>query len=296
MPEQPIFRDYDRAGLDAQYNNRARVPDHGDMIQRWVRDSEAIRARQREHGRVDVAYGSGARELLDLFIPDKAPAGGAPVLAFIHGGYWQALDKNAFSFLAAPFLDAGIAVAMLGYPLAPGATMDQIVESIRAGLAWLWRNAAAHSCDAGRIHVAGHSAGGHLTAMALLTDWASRDGLPAGLVQGGCAISGLYELEPIRLCYLNEALSLDADTARRNGPSDLLGAAEAPKTPLILTVGGDESPEFLRQQADFAESWKNQGGHCDTIVMEGDNHFTILDRLADRESPLHRAVRDQILG
>lgn len=286
-----LFGGYDQAGLDAQYNNRALVPDHGAIIEKWVADSAAIR--QRLEARLDLAYGPGARERLDLF-----PAGtrGAPIFAFIHGGYWQALDKSAFSCLAEPFVAAGANYAAIGYPLGPEAGLDEISASARAALLWLWRNAADFGGDPDRLFVSGHSAGGHLTAMAMTADWAAlgRDsgGAPADLVKGGCAISGLYDLEPIRLTYLNEALGMDAEVARRNSPVHNLESASGR---LIVTVGDDESDEFRRQQADFVAEWQGRGLPCEVIGQPGHNHFSVLNELAAPESALYKAVIRQIL-
>ncbi len=286
-----IFGAYDKAGLDAQYNNRALVPGHGEIIEKWTTDSAAVR--QRLDVRLDLAYGPGARERLDLF-----PAGdsGAPIFAFIHGGYWQMMDKSGLSCLAEPFVAAGVNYAAIGYPLAPEAGLDEIVACARASLLWLWRNAAEYGGDADRIFVSGHSAGGHLTAMALTADWAAlgRDsgGAPADLVKGGCAISGLYDLEPIRLTYLNEALGMDAEVARRNSPVHNLASASGH---LILTVGDDESDEFHRQQANFLAGWQGRGLACEVVGPPGRNHFSVVNELAKPESVLHKAVIRQIL-
>ncbi len=283
-----LYRQYDQAALDAQYNARARVPDHAAHFERWGRESEA--ARRDLECRLDLAYGDGDGQNLDFF-PAAVAAGGAPVLAFIHGGYWRALDKGVFSYLAPTYVEAGIAFVAIGYPLAPAVGLDHIVASVRAAVAWLWRHAAELGCDPARLHVAGHSAGGHLTAMAMAADWAAADGLPAQLVRGGCGISGLYDLEPIRLTYLNEDLGMDETTARRNSPLHNLDHAAGR---LILTAGGDESGEFHRQKAEFAAAWRGRGMACDEVAAEGRNHFTVLDDLAAPGSPLHRAVRDQI--
>ena len=286
-----LFGGYDRAGLDAQYNNRAMVPDHGAIIEKWLAESAAVR--RRLDVRLDLAYGPGARERLDLF-----PAGGdgAPIFAFIHGGYWQMMDKSALSCLAEPFVAAGLNYAAIGYPLAPAAGLDEISTCVRAALLWLWRNAADFGGDPDRIFVSGHSAGGHLTAMAMTADWAAlgRDsgGAPADLVKGGCAISGLYDLEPIRLTYLNEALGMDAEVARRNSPVHNLASAGGR---LIITVGDDESDEFHRQQADFVAAWRGKGLPCEVIGQPGLNHFSVLNELAAPESALHKAVIRQIL-
>jgi arylformamidase len=148
----------ERAALDAQYNLRAAVPEHLAYFARYERDSAALRARW--PGRLDLAYGPTSRQAIDLFLPEGATA--APILVFIHGGYWQSRDRKDFSLVAGPWLERGAAVAMLGYELAPAVRMDTIVAQVRAGLAWLLRHAPTHGCDPTRLHVAGHSAGGHL--------------------------------------------------------------------------------------------------------------------------------------
>jgi arylformamidase len=281
----PLYREYDRAGLDAQYFLRARVPEHPEYFRRWAEDSAAVR--RARPCRLDLAYDGERR--LDLFPAERAPA---PCLLFIHGGYWQALDKSDFSFLVPAFQDAGIAVALVNYTLAPKAGMDEIVRQNRAAVAWLQRNAGEYGIDAERIHVAGHSAGGHLTAMVLATDWAAL-GLARNPVRGACAISGLYDLEPIRLCYLNDVLGLDAATSARNSPLQHL-PRQAP--PLILSVGTAETPEFLRQQADFAAAWRAAGLALEIADQPGDHHFAVVERLGEPQSPLHRAVMRQISG
>lgn len=283
----PVYRSYDQAQLDAQYNNRAAVPDHARWLERWPRASAEARARL--GGRLDVPYGVGERHKLDIF-----PTTGkrTAVLAFIHGGYWRAFDKGDFSLVAPAFVQAGISVAAISYPLAPVATLDEITESARQALAWLFRNAASFGGDPARLFVAGHSAGGHLTAMMMSTDWAAR-GLPADLVKGGSAISGIYDLEPIRLCYLNQDIRLSAEMVPRNSPLRVLPKKAGP---LILAVGGKETDEFRRQQATFAEAWRGAGLPLEIVPMPEDQHFSILDGFADPTSPLFQAVKRQILG
>jgi arylformamidase len=205
--------DDERSALDAQYNLRAAVPEHLSYFARYEATSRALRARRR--GRLDLAYGATPRQAIDLFLPETTSA---PLLVFIHGGYWQSRDRKDFSFVAEPWLERGVAVALIGYELAPAVRMDVIVEQVRTGLAWLHRHASSHDCDPSRLFLAGHSAGGHLAAMALATD-RRRRGLPEDTIKGVCAISGVFDLEPIRLCYLNEVVGLDEDEARRNSPN-----------------------------------------------------------------------------
>lgn len=283
----PVYRSYDQAQLDAQYNNRAAVPNHARWTERWPQASAD--ARERIGGRLDVPYGPGERHKVDIF---PAAEKQSPILAFIHGGYWRAFDKSDFSLVVPAYVKAGISVAMIGYPLAPAASLDEITESVRQAVAWLFRNAASFGGDPARLFVSGHSAGGHLTAMMMSTEWAQR-GLPADLVKAGAAISGIYDLVPIRLCYLNQDIRLTAEIASRNSPLNLL-----PKRAgrLILAVGGNETDEFQRQQETYARAWRGAGLALEIVAMPKDQHFSILDGFADPTNPLFQAVKRQILG
>jgi arylformamidase len=283
-----IWRQYDRTGLDAQYNLRAAVPSFQQHYDRWQAWSARVRAAL--PCRLDVAYGPAPLETLDLF---PAAAANRPIHVFIHGGYWHRMDKSDFDFIAEGFAPQGVNAAIINYPLAPQVDMDAIVASVRRALAWLWRNARTFGGDPARIHVSGHSAGGHLTAMMLLTDWpAFGADLPADLVKGGVAISGIYELEPIRLCYLDEMVRLDPDKVARNSPQRLLAAARA-ASPLALCVGGDETAEFHRQQADFAAAWGARGFARQIVSAPGLHHFNVVDELALAGRPLNRAALAQ---
>ncbi len=279
-----VFLGYDQAALDAQYNARAAVPDHPSVIQRW--DVIGAAAATRLPVTPDIAYGDGRLETLDIYGPVEGGSKPAPVLVYLHGGYWQWRDKKDFVFLAEPWVDAGWVVVMVNYPLAPAATMDEIVDACRRAVAWTAGRIGGHGGDPDRIRVAGHSAGGHLTAEILATDW-RRFGYAEPPVAGGLAISGLYDLEPIRLTYLNEVLGMDAETARRNSPA-LHPPADAP--PLLCAVGGDETPEFHRQQAALVDAWASAGLSVEMIEVPGCNHFTVLDAFADRNHPLFRAL------
>lgn len=273
-----VYRDFDRAALDAQYDMRRAVPDHQVFFDRYEADSAAVR--EASPVRLDLAYGAHPLERLDLFPAERAH-GPSPVLLFIHGGYWFAFDKRYFSYPAPHWTDRGVAFASINYPLCPGATMDELVASVRASVRWLAANAAGLGVDPDRIYVTGHSAGGHLTAMVL----ADPD-RPAGVV-GGLSISGLFDLEPIRLSYLNAHLHLDEASARRNSPLHLVPAA-APEQ--LFCVGGAETPEFRRQQAEYHAAWTGAGLRGDVVEAPGAHHFSVVDGLADPDSVMFRAI------
>ena len=188
-----LYRDYDQAGLDAVLNLRERWPDFEDYFRHWADDS-AIAVRDQCPGRLDLIYGQSAGERLDLFVPPEPSA--PPLMVFIHGGYWQALDKSDFSYLAPAFLDAGIAYASLNYDLAPTAPVDRMVEQIYRALAWLFRSGEELGFDPGRIFVSGHSAGGHLAAMTAIEGWTASHAVPADLVKGVSARSPASTTSP----------------------------------------------------------------------------------------------------
>jgi arylformamidase len=277
----------DRATLDRNYNLRAAVPEFQTWFDRYEASSRAFR----EHwpGRLDRRYGKEPRQAIVVFVP--APGAPAPLFVFIHGGYWQGRDRKDFSFVAEPLVAAGAAVALIGYDLAPAVTIDDIVGQIRAGLAWLHRNAAKEGFDRQRIFVAGHSAGGHLAAMALATDWQSTFGLPADLIKGVTAISGVFDLEPIRRCYLNEVLRMDEAEAARNSPLHLpLGHP----CPVVIAVGELETPAFHEQSQAYAAKLEAAGWGPRLVTPPGLDHFAIVMTLAEPGAPLVRAIVRQM--
>ena len=276
----------ERAALDGQYNLRAAVPEHLEYFARYKTESAALRARW--PGRLDLGYGSTLRQAIDLFLPRSATA--APLLVFIHGGYWQSRDRKDFSFVAGPLLKRGAAVALIGYDLAPEVRMDAIVAQVRAGLAWLYRHAPEYGCGAERLYLAGHSAGGHLAAMALATDWRAF-GLPEDVIKGVCAISGVFDLEPIRLCYLNEVVGLDPDEARRNSPID---QALHGRCPVTVAVGELETQAFHEQSHAFAAKLERDGWPCQLLVQPGVDHFGIIMSMAQADAPVVQAIVRQI--
>jgi arylformamidase len=281
----PIFRGYDREALDREYDNRRKVPNAVEVLTWYAGESEA--ARRAMHWRIDEPYGTTPGERLDVL---PAARTGSPVQVFIHGGYWHRLDKADFSYVARAFAPSGAAVVVINYTLMPGVTMDELVQQCRASIAWVYRNAASFGGDRSRIFISGHSAGGHLVAMLMATDW-SAFGAPVDIVKGGCGISGLYDLDPIRLCYLNDILKLSEEDARRNSPM-LLPAPRAGS--LLLAVGEREGPEYHRQTDDLAIAWRKQGFESQVMHLPRDDHFSIAAKLGDPASTLSRAILRQM--
>ena len=277
----------DPTWLDTQYNNRARIPESAQILERWARAS--VLAREKATVLLDVPYGSGDKETLDVFPTTRA---NAPVLVFIHGGYWRALDKSDASFVAPSFVQAGALVVVPNYALCPAVSVEHITLQMVRSLAWVYRNAHLHGGDPQHIVVAGHSAGGQLAAMMLSCHWpAVGADLPARLVHSALAISGVFDLEPLRHTpFLKDDLKLTPASVRRLS----LARFPRPKGTLYATVGADESEEFLRQNELIREAWGAQVVPvCEAIPRT--NHMNVLHDLADPQGRLHRLAL-QLLG
>lgn len=257
-----------RAGLDAAYNNRAAVAAHADIVARRKEQSE--RVRRARPFRADLRYGEGERERLDFFPADTAHA---PILVFIHGGYWQTNEKEPSSFLVEGPLAHGISVALIEYTLAPQADIDGIVHEVDRAIDWLILYATELGGDPRKVYISGHSAGGHLTAMMLVKP----------RLAGFLAISGLFDLEPIRLNYLNDKLRLTEASTFRNSPM-LHVPARSPE--VVVAVGANELPELIRQSNDYAAALKANGLPAEYLLLPGHDHFSILDELAHPEGRL----------
>lgn len=265
--------------LDAQYNNRARVPEHAAIFERWRQASGLVCSQS--PCKLDVAYGDLPAERLDVF-PAAAPE--APVLVFIHGGYWRSLDKADHAFIAPSFVGSGAAVVVPNYSLCPAVGIEQIALQMARAVAWVWRHAAEFGGDPQRIALVGHSAGGHLAAMLLACRWKEVDAeMPLLPLQGALSISGLYDLEPVRLTpFLADDLQLTPASVRRLSPAFF----PRPRRPLYAVVGGDESEEFLRQNQLIRDQWGPTAVPvCETLV--GCHHFNVLHNLADPAGRLH---------
>ncbi len=263
---------------EVEYNNRARVPEHPEIFARWQRDAAAYRAEAsaEERAELGLKYGPSARQTVDLFLPTDG-ARNAPLALFIHGGYWRSLEPSFFSQMARGMNAHGIAVGVSGYDLCPQVGIADIIRQTQAACLFLWER--LHR----RIMVSGHSAGGHLAACMLATDWKKLDpSAPADLVPAAYAISGLFDLTVLLHLSSNADFKLDEAEARRISPILWL----APKGRVLdAVVGGIESSEFLRQSRIIVEAW----GKDSTTRYEavpGMNHFTVCDAMADPNSAM----------
>ena len=272
---------------DGQYNNRANVPEHPELLAEWAAKSAAW-ADDAKTMRT-LVYGDSDAEMLDLFLAD---AEGAPVHMYIHGGYWQANDRKSSSFVARPLVEAGAHVAVIDYGLCPDVTIDEIAYQCRAALALLYRCVRGFGGDPDRITVSGHSCGGQLVGMVMATDWAEfGEDLPTDLVKGGVSVSGVFDLDPLLNTTINIKVGMDAETARRNSPLFMEPACAAP---LALLWGADETDAFRWQSETMAGAWGAKGVETVAEAISGVNHFTVLTGMEDPAHPATRAILQQL--
>ncbi len=278
-----LYRNFTTAAeLDAEYDVEKAVPDFTVYARQYVDGS--LEARRHLRGFHAVRFGPSRDEYLDIF---PAARSNAPVLIFFHGGYWRILAADDFSFVAQGPVTAGITVVVANYSLCPKVTIDEIVRQARAAVAWTHRRIGSYGGDAARIYVSGHSAGGQLTAMCLLTDWEKDYGLPRHVVRGGITISGVFDLRPIRHTVMQAQIRLTDDQIERNSPQFLIRRSPAP---LLVTYGGDETAEFCRQSNDFLTAWTDAGNKGSSLPQPGANHFTAITGFAAADSPLCRGI------
>jgi arylformamidase len=282
-----LYRDFaTQEELDAQYELRTLFPEAASLYEAFC-ESESERARGDLPHHLDVPFGPTLAEHVDLY-----PAGeGAPVLVYVHGGFWALRTAREFGFVARGPASRGVATVVTNYALCPAVTIDEIVRQTRAAVAWAYRNARSFGGDPERLHVAGHSAGGHLVAMLLATDWPGDYGLPADVIKGATAISGLFDLAPFPYTFLQPKVQLTWDQVRRNSPI-LHVPDESP--PLLVAYGEDETDEFKRQSEDFLAAWKEKGLSGGRLVLPGKNHYDVIDGFLDAGSPLLTGILGQI--
>jgi arylformamidase len=267
---------------EVEYDNRARVPEHAEIFVRWQRDAAAYREEASKEGRAEIGlkYGPSARQTIDLFKPRGGDAG--PLAMFVHGGYWRLLNPSSFSQLARGMNAHGVTVAVSGYDLCPQVTIGRIIEQTQAACLHLWKRYRR------RIMVSGHSAGGHLAACMVATDWKKlAPDAPADLAPAGYAISGVFDLSPLLHLAANADFKLDEVQARRVSP---LFWPVARGRVLDTVVGGAESSEFLRQSRIIAEGWRERGARTRYEAIPGMNHFTICDAMTDAGSAMTKRL------
>lgn len=282
-----LYRDFDQAELDVQYNARDTVPQSLflSIMQQYAEQSR--QARETLRCTLDVAYGDHADETLDIFPAAQSPSGRSPVFVFIHGGYWRALSKNESSSMAPAYTQAGALYVALNYSLAPGATLDAIVDQCRRAMAWIYRHIEAYGGDPDRIYIGGSSAGGHLAGMVLAEGWHAEQGVHDNLVKGALMLSGLYDLAPIVHTHINAWMQLSPDDALRNSPARYAPAAGCP---IVVSYGDNETDEFKRQSMDYLADWQARGHPGEYVRVPGLNHFDLVLECGRADSPLAQTM------
>ncbi len=277
------WREMDADTLERQYNPRLLVPDYKAYSADKAARSAAARARL--DCTLDLAYGPGPRQRLDVFRPAGRTDG---TLLYVHGGAWTTLSKDVFSFVAEPFVAAGHAVVVVSYDLAPDVGLTRIGEEVREAIGWVWKEGRAHGCNPDRLWLAGMSAGAQLAGMAFAHDWTA-DRLPADAIRGGLVISGCYDMEPHRHDTKQASLRMTEAEASRQSPIHNL-----PPLPrdILVAVGALESDEFRRQAADYAAALAHHGSRARLIEVAGHHHFSIGNLLGEADSTLTRALLD----
>ena len=275
------YRNLSHEALELEFNPRATAKNLDERLAASAAASAETRARS--DCVLDVRYGPGENETLDIF-PAADP--GAPVHLFIHGGYWRAMDKSDYSFIADAFQPAGATTVVINYDLCPSVTLDTIVEQSNRSIAWTYRNVARYGGDPDRLYVSGNSAGGHLTAMALAHDWTA-DGLPAGIIKGAVPVTGVMDCEPVLDITVNEEVRLEPEAARRLSP---LRNPPRQSVPLLVAVGGAEPPLWIKMSEDYATLCRARGIECEYMVMPGQDHFDVSRAIGDPDSPLAQAM------
>ena len=270
----------DAAYYESAYNPRVAVPEFSDHFERWNKRSQQARETLSGRAYTDVAYGADPLEKLDVY---RAKGESQALLVYIHGGYWRALDKDIQTFVAPPFVERGVTVALINYGLCPVVRVQDIVLQVLQACAWLYRNGPNFGAPRERLFVSGHSAGAHLAAMTLAALWPKfAADLPKKVVQGSLSISGIYDVEPVmNTPSVNVDVRLDPQQARRVSPAFMPPATDAP---LYTAVGGKEQAGFHEQNKLIRSQWKSI--IKDDFACPEDNHFTVLDRFADPQSAL----------
>lgn len=279
-----------QSDLDDAYDVERSVPDFMIYARKFMTDSEAAEV-SISNKRLNIPYGPTLMENLDLFLP-TAGVEKAPILIFIHGGYWKSLTARVFSMVATGPVAAGFCVVNVTCDLCPQVEIGEVVRQVRAAVAWTARNAESFGGDPNRIIVCGHSAGGHLTAMTLLTDW-KRYGLPADVVKAGFAISGLFDLTPLARSFLQSELRVTPDTIQKFSPQFNVRPVA---TPLALCWGDADPQAFAGQSREFETEWTEAGNRCSSFVLQNANHFEVPEGFKTADGVMTCTVRNLLIG
>lgn len=267
--------------LEYQYNPRVSVPEFPELAK--VRAAQARRVRESARSWLDLSYGSSLREKLDIYAGDKP---GGPVLVYIHGGYWRSGSKEDNCNFVPTFTRLGATVALVEYDLCPQVTVTDIVRQTRSAIGWIYKNIARYQGDPNRVFVSGHSAGGHLTAMALAHDW-RKDGLPSDLIKGAVATSGVYDLDVVMKISVQEQVRMTPEIAKLNDPFHNPPRVECP---LVVAVGADEPKGWQQMSEDYFNYCKEKGMNVEYLIEPGANHYTMTEHLLDDSRPLTQAM------
>ena len=282
-----VYKDFDQDTLDREYAIRYTVP----SIEPFIVDYTRLSAEARSfcECREDVSYGQHPDEILDIF-----PGGtNTPVFVYFHGGYWRMLSQKESAFMAPCFVKQGVATVAVNYSLAPGASIDTIVRQCQDAICWIWHHANGFGGDPNQIFVCGSSAGGHLTGMMVSGGWQAERKIPLDVVKGGVPLSGLHDLEPVRLSNINEWIQMDKAAAQRNSPIHNLPDVGCP---LIISFGGSETSEFKRQSKILYDAWQQNRWPVEFFEHDKRNHFDLVFDLCDENSLLGQKVFKMIKG
>lgn len=274
------YKNFRRDELEYQYNPRVSVPEFPQLAKKRSEESRKVRATHKSWR--NLPYGRSPRELLDVYPAAQA----SPVLIYIHGGYWRSGSKDDNCNFVPAFIQRGVSVALLEYDLCPNVTVTEIVRQTRAAIAWLYRNIASYRGDPSKLYISGHSAGGHLTAMALAHDW-EKEGLPPNIIKGAVASSGVYDLDMVMHVSANEQIRMTPEIARENSPFLHPPLSDCP---LLVTVGSAEPDGWKQMSKDYFQFCKDRGVECEYLEVSGANHYTMSDHLGDKDTPLAKAV------
>jgi arylformamidase len=279
------YKGFRKEELEYQYNPRESVPEYPELAKKRAEASRKARATLKSF--LNVSYGSSPREVLDIYPAEKP---GGPVLVYIHGGYWRSGSKDDNCNFAPAFVHRGATVVVVEYDLCPMVTVTDIVRQTRASIAWVYRNIMRYGGNPSKLYISGHSAGGHLTAMALAHDW-EKEGLPRDLIKGAVATSGVYDLDMVMHVSPNEQIRVTPELAKENSP---FLHPPFPICPVVVAVGGAEPEGWKQMSKDFYQLCKERGAKCEYLEIPGANHYTMSEHLADPNSPLTQAMFEQM--